>query len=51
MVKKLTSSKAKTMLRDGTIRGKPITEKQREFFGFIAGGGVPTKKAKKRKKK
>lgn len=39
----LSSEKAKTILRDKTVRGHPITAKQKRFFGFIAGGGTPTK--------
>lgn len=34
----LTSAKAKTILRDGTVHGKPLTDKQKRFFGAIAGG-------------
>lgn len=37
----LTSEKAKTMLRDGTVNGKPLTDKQKRYFGWIAGGGKP----------
>lgn len=33
----LTAKKAKTILRDGTINGKPLTARQKRFFGFIAG--------------
>lgn len=39
----LTSNKAKMMLHDGTINGKPITEQQRKYFGLIASGGKETK--------
>lgn len=39
----LTSQKAKMMLHDGTINGKPITEQQRKYFGLIASGGKETK--------
>jgi len=38
----LTADKAKLILKDGTIRGKKITPKQKRFFGFIAGGGHPS---------
>lgn len=41
MAKKLTSAKAKEILRDGTIRGKAISSKQKDFFGAIAGGQQP----------
>ena len=35
---KLTRAKARKILSDGTIRGKPITKKQRGLFGAIASG-------------
>lgn len=47
---KLTSAKARKILEDGTVRGHPITKRQKKFFGLIAGGGRPTR-TKKRKKK
>jgi hypothetical protein len=34
--------KAKEILKDGTIRGKAITKKQRGFFGILASGRKPT---------
>lgn len=34
----LTRKKAKTILRHGEIRGQSLTQKQRGFFGLIAGG-------------
>jgi len=40
---KLGPAKAKTMLREGTARGKPLSSRQKRFFGFIAGGGKPTR--------
>lgn len=39
MAKKLTSSKAKEILRDGKVHGKSLTAKQKRYFGYIAGGG------------
>lgn len=33
MAKKITQAKAKKILHDKEIRGKPITDKQRKFFG------------------
>ena len=30
--------KAKEILRDGTVHGKPLTDKQKKYFGWIAGG-------------
>lgn len=44
---KLTQAKAKTILRDGEIGGEKLTARQKRFFGFIAGGGVPTRLRKK----
>ena len=41
---RLSKSKAKTMLREGEVRGHPLTEKQKGLFGLIAGGGRPSKK-------
>lgn len=38
---KITVAKAKMILRDGKVRGKDLTERQKKFFGFIAGGGDP----------
>lgn len=35
----LTASKAREILHDGTAHGKPITDKQRRYFGYVAGGG------------
>lgn len=35
----LTAAKAKKILEDGKVYGHDITEKQKKFFGFIAGGG------------
>lgn len=38
MAKKLTKEKAKTILRDGSVRGHKLTKKQKGFFGARAGG-------------
>ena len=35
---KLTKAKAKKILREGVIRGKKLTGKQKAFFGARAGG-------------
>ena len=43
MAKKLTSAKAKKILHDKSVHGKPLTDKQRRFFGAIAGGAEPYK--------
>jgi hypothetical protein len=40
----VSPSKAKTILRDDEVRGHPLTEKQRGFFGARA-GGAPEKPA------
>lgn len=41
MAKKLTSKKAKEILHDKEVHGHPLTDKQRRFFGAIAGGAKP----------
>lgn len=41
MAKKLTKSKAREILHDKEVHGHPLTEKQRKFFGAIAGGAKP----------
>ena len=41
MAKKLTSDKAKEILHDKSVHGHPLTDKQRRFFGAIAGGAEP----------
>jgi len=40
---KLTPEKAKKILEDNKVRGKTLSEKQKKFFGLIAGGGTPRK--------
>lgn len=37
----LTSTKAKQILEEGEARGRPLTAKQKRFFGAIAGGQRP----------
>ena len=34
----VTPTKAKKILREGTAQGRPLTKKQRGFFGARAGG-------------
>src|SRR3972149_1118698 len=34
----VTQEKARKILRDGTIRGKPLTKQQRGLFGAVASG-------------
>jgi len=41
MPKKLSSTKAKEILRHGEVNDKPLTRKQKRFFGAIAGGQKP----------
>ena len=43
-----TQKKAKKILRDDTTQGKPLTDKQRGFFGAVAGGNVKPSKLKKK---
>ena len=38
MAKKLTKAKAKEILKHGKVHGKPLTKKQKGFFGARAGG-------------
>ena len=38
----ISVDKAKKILKDGKIHGKALTNKQKKFFGFIAGGGKPS---------
>lgn len=40
---KLSANKAKEMLKDGKVHGKPLTDRQKRYFGFIAGGGAEKK--------
>jgi len=46
MAKKLTVKKAKKILRHGEVHGKPLTKKQKGFFGARA-GGQPVRRKKK----
>lgn len=43
MAKKLTKAKAREILHDKSVHGQPLTDKQRRFFGAIAGGAEPYK--------
>ena len=51
MAKHLGSEKAKKILKDKEVRGHALTPKQKRFFGFIAGGGEPTKLSGQAKRK
>ena len=35
---KLTSEKAKKILKDKSVKGHPLTAKQKRFMGWVAGG-------------
>ena len=36
----LSAAKARQILHDGTVHGKPITDQQRKYFGAVAGGSA-----------
>lgn len=42
--KKLSSAKAKKILKDKMVRGRKLSAKQKRFFGAVAGGQKPRKK-------
>lgn len=42
--KRLTKEKAAKILDDGKVRGKPISKKQKKFFGAVASGEKPCTK-------
>lgn len=44
MAKKLTPTKAREILHDGTVHGHPLTKKQRGFMGARASGKKMTSK-------
>ena len=50
MPRKLTKQKAKKILKDGVVRGKKLTKKQKRFFGAIAGGQKPFSRSARRDK-
>jgi len=43
MAKGLSAAKAKKILQDGYVKGKPLTAKQKKYFGAIASGATPLK--------
>ena len=43
MAKGLSAAKAKRILQDGYVKGKPLTAKQKKYFGAIASGATPLK--------
>lgn len=42
-------AKAGKILQDGSVKGNPLTSKQKGFFGAIAGGANMTARAARRK--
>jgi len=49
MAKRLTKRKAAEILSDGSVRGEPITDKQRRYFGAVA-TGVNTRVKRRRRR-
>lgn len=43
MAGRVTRKKAREILRDGRVRGKKLSSKQKGLFGLIAGGVKPTR--------
>lgn len=41
----VSAEKARTMLKDNSAQGHPLTPKQKRYFGWIAGGSKPSKKS------
>ena len=39
----LSPQKARKMLHEGKAGGRALSPKQKRFFGFIAGGGKPSR--------
>ncbi len=44
----VSPTKARKILKDGTLNGKPLTDQQKKFFGRIAGGAKRVRKPKTR---
>ena len=40
-LKQVSKAKAKKILKHGSVYGHNLTDKQKNYFGFIAGGGEP----------
>ena len=40
---KMSAAKAKKILKDGEVGGKPLTPDQKKLFGLIAAGKVPSR--------
>lgn len=45
---KLSRAKARKILHDKSVKGHPLTDKQRKFFGARASGSPIKKKRRKR---
>lgn len=41
MAEKLHPGKAREILKDGTVHGNPLTDKQKKYMGWVAGGSKP----------
>lgn len=37
----ITQAKAKEILKDGEVKGEPLSTKQKKLFGAVAGGEEP----------
>ncbi len=42
---KVSKEKACQIMRDGTAQGRPLTDKQKRYFGAICGGATPWKES------
>lgn len=47
----LTAAKARLILRDGTVHGKPLTDRQKKFFRAVEGGMSSLRMRRRRRKK
>lgn len=50
MAEMMSKEKAKKMMKEGMVKGKPMSEKQKGYFGMMA-GGKKTNPLKRRFKK
>jgi hypothetical protein len=44
----VSKAKARTILHDKEVRGHPLTDRQRRFFGAVASGAPPKRRGKTR---
>lgn len=49
--KMVSMMKAKEIMRHGEVKGHSLSKKQKGLFGLVAGGGSPSKMARKLKNK